>query len=125
MAVPTFGGVACFGIVESMHTEGDPKAIQENAFAGVNGIQTLDGGTRGGRSQVQGAILADNVTNLGTAMASLQALQQTGTVGTFTDQFGATYDNCYIRMFKPVGKTMLAPGFGVLHEYEMTIRLTS
>jgi len=57
---PTFGGAAIFGVATSVSHVPNATAAQEAAFFGIQGVQSLFGGTRGRAFEVSGVLSGDS-----------------------------------------------------------------
>ena len=54
--MPSYGGVPIFGGAVTMRTADNPREKQVNAFFGLSGLETLDGGLRGRTTLVTGLL---------------------------------------------------------------------
>lgn len=97
------------GFVFDCNTEPAVKARQLSGYPGVDGLQALDLGARGGRTVVNGAILAPDTPSIGFVEAAFRAYQATGVRSVLVDQEGFAWAGVILESFRPEGRV-----FGVL-----------
>lgn len=106
------------GTVEECSTQPAPRERQVNAYPGVDGLEVLDLGARGGLTLVRGVIGGADLPTLAAVRSDFYALQQAGTFGDFVDTLGAVWPNACLARFRPVGRVMPAAGGGFVQRYE-------
>jgi hypothetical protein len=99
----SFNGVD-LGFIFYMNVGPNPKARQVNAYAGANGLEVIDQGTRGGHSVVSGAIISSSAPGLAAAERSFLALQQDGGAYALVDTLGTTWAGVILVDFEPEGR---------------------
>jgi hypothetical protein len=111
----TFNGVN-LGFVFEMNVAPNPKARQVNAYAGANGLEVIDQGSRGGTSYVEGALISASPNGLAAAEQSFRALQVDGRSYLLVDTLGTTWPGVTLIQFAPKGRVCRAivPG-GLLY----------
>lgn len=109
--VPTYGGVAIFGPTPVIHTVDDERATMEAAFGGVNGIESLDGGSRGRVTTITGWLIGSDIDDLAAFMVGFRALND-GIARILTDTYGNAYPNVLLKRFDPAprGRINIATG---------------
>lgn len=116
----SFNGVD-LGFIFEMCVAPSPKARQVNAYAGANGLEVIDQGSRGGVSYVEGAIIGLSPPGLAAAEQSLRALQVDGGAYLLVDTLGTTWAGVILIQFSPRGRVcqVIGPGdfFYVARKY--------
>jgi hypothetical protein len=95
-------------VVHSPH----PNAQQLNEFFGINGVQTLFGGTRGRTFMISGVLIGDDVPTINALEAALLSFAD-GLPHTLVDDRGRTFGNVIFRgEYQPFeqGPRLLAGG---------------
>ncbi len=92
----TLDGNPIFGSAVSVIHNPHPNAQQMNQFFGVNGRQTLFGGTRGRTFIVSGVLSAQSLALLNTAESTLLSYAD-GLVHTLVDNRGRIWPNVIFR----------------------------
>lgn len=69
----SFGGNNIFGTAVSMSTADNPRENQLNAFFGLSGLESLDGGLRGRTTTVNGLLYGESSLILAQAEAQFRA----------------------------------------------------
>jgi hypothetical protein len=117
--MPTFNG-ADMQIVEEMQTYVLPKDRQLNAYPGVNGLESLDMGLRGGQTTARGVLGGTDLADLASVQGQFRALQADGGAYTLVDSNGTEWPDVILVMFRPTGKRFLLAGdAGICQRYEM------
>ncbi len=106
--MPAFGGVNIFGTAVTMSTADHPREKQINAFFGVSGLETLDGGLRGRATSVTGLLSGPTAAALAAAEAGFRSFND-GLARTLVDQFGTTWANVRLESFQPRGRVKQSP----------------
>jgi len=92
----TLDGSPVFGLAVHVQMNPHPNAQQINEFFGVNGTQTLFGGTRGRTFMISGVLLGDQVADINAAEAALLAFAD-GNPHTLIDDRGRVFNNVIFR----------------------------
>lgn len=99
-----------------------PVVRQENQFFGLNGTQSLHGGTRGVQITVQGVLVGSSPGEVVDAESTLNSYVD-GVGRTFVDNFGRTYHNVIVTSFAVPHDAGIRPctmGFGL--PYSITLQ---
>ena len=115
--MPSFGGVNIFGTAVTMATMDNPRENQLNAFFGLSGLESLDGGLRGRVTNVSGLIYATPSASL----ASLELLFRSyndGIARPLTDTLGTTWMNVRLESFTPIGRVRQSPYGFLFRSYQ-------
>jgi hypothetical protein len=112
-----FGGVAIFGTAYTFVTAPAPREQQVNGFFGLNGVERLDGGSRGLQTHVKGLLYGAGVLGYATAENTFMNMQD-GVTRPLTDSLGRTWSSCVLDRFTPHGKIRQAPNGYLCREYE-------
>lgn len=119
---PTYGGLLLFGINCRVTQQKTPNAVQVTTYFGANGVQSLDGGTRGRTFMVDGQFISSTPAG---CMASLAAMEQyaDGQARDFTDTTGADWPNVVYRNdAQQTGPILtVVGGGGFLMPYRLTL----
>ncbi len=105
-----FNGVNIFGETVVMRTSDNPRATQQNAFAGVSGVETLDHGSRGRHTFAQGV-------HAGVGLGGLANVQETcrsyrdGRAYILLDTRGVTWLYVQLVSYEPEGPIRVVPGY--------------
>ena len=115
----TFNGTD-LGIIEEPATVAAGNDFQFNSYPGVNGVETLSLGSRGGNSYYRGALYAANPAYLDALFAVFRGYVSAGGTATLVDANGTVWTDVIMLSFRPVGpRRLLAGGAGVIQRYEM------
>ena len=101
--MPTFNGEAIFGVAVKMATASNPRADQKNAFAGLNGVESLDQGDRGTVTTVSGHLIGIGPAGLNAALMLFRSYRD-GRAYALVDNFGNTWPFVKLASFEPTGK---------------------
>jgi hypothetical protein len=107
------------GLIFAMSTAANPKARQVNAYAGANGLEVLDHGSRGGSSAVEGALAGSTPAGLAAAEGTFRSLQIDGGGYVLVDTLGNSWFNVILVQFNPVGRVGIVAGGGYARRYAM------
>ena len=110
--MPSFGGVNIFGTAVTMTTTDNPRENQLNAFFGLNGLESLDGGLRGRVTNVSGLIYSTPSATLG-SLEFLFRSYNDGVARVLVDTLGTSWMNVRLESFTPIGRVRQSP-FGIL-----------
>jgi hypothetical protein len=98
-----FGGVNIFGKAVSMSTAENPRENQLNAYFGLSGLESLDGGARGRATHVSGLLFGDSPAALASAESIFRSYND-GIARPLTDTLGAVWLNVRMESFQPQGR---------------------
>jgi hypothetical protein len=110
--VTTLDGNAIFGTAVNVIHDPHPNAQQMNQYFGIDGQQTLFGGTRGRTFVISGVLSAPNLASLNTVESTLLSYAD-GSTHTLVDNRGRVWPNVIFRgEYRPssVGPRPLAGG---------------
>jgi hypothetical protein len=118
----TLDGNPCFGVCVKVAYSPNANAQQLNQFFGVNGRQTLFGGTRGSTFMITGALVGDSLDDLNAAEANLLGFAD-GQTHQLTDNRGRTFNNVvFAGEYDPDPQIYyLAGGEGVMLRYKCVL----
>jgi hypothetical protein len=110
--VTTLDGNSIFGTAVSVVQNPHPNAQQINQFFGIDGLQTLFGGTRGRRFIISGVLSGSTMSTLNAVEATLLSYAD-GLTHTLVDNRGRIWPNVIFRgefSPSPAGPRPLAGG---------------
>lgn len=120
---PTLGGLQLFGLACRVTNQKNPNAAQITSYFGANGVQSMDGGTRGRTFSVEGQLNASSPAGCLALMAALEQYAD-GQAREFTDTAGASWPNVVYRndaqQTGPILTVVGAPG-GFLLPYRLSL----
>ncbi len=106
--MPSFGGVNIFGSAVIMTTSVNPRRSQINAFFGVNGLEAIDGGSRGATTFSSGLLYGSSAPGLAAAEALFRSFDD-GIPRTLVDTFGTPWAGVRLQSFQPWGRVKQSP----------------
>lgn len=110
--MPSFNAID-MGPYFYIQVEGEPQELQVNAYPGVDGLEVIRMGSRGGTTHAQGMLWADTEADLASVVQTWRAMAVSAVEGTLTDSLGQAWDRVILRTCKPVGPWgPVAGGFG-------------
>jgi hypothetical protein len=118
--VASYNGID-LGIVEECNTWGNPRELQVNAYCGVDGLEVLDAGGRGGESHVVGALAGVDVGDLAAIKGALRAAQLAGGAAAFVDDEGTAWADVVLVRFRPFGRRYVGGDGVAAQRYEMDL----
>ena len=89
-----------------------PNELQVNAYPGVNGLEVINHGSRGGTSHAEGWCYGADLTSLAAAEQTWRGMVTAGTVATLVDTLGTSWANVRITLFQPQGRVLPAVFLG-------------
>lgn len=115
--MPSFNGVAIFGRSVVFESNPAPRADQQMAAPGVNGLASLDLGGRGKTTRVTGLLVGATAADLNAAELLMDSYRD-GILYTLIDNFGNV--SPYVKMldFKPQGRVRRDAKWGFNRTYE-------
>jgi hypothetical protein len=99
----SYGGVAIFGAAVSMTTADNPRETQVNSYFGLNGLETLDGGSRGRITDARGVLYGASALLLATAEGLFRSYND-GVCRLLIDSMGTAWPNVRLLRFQPQGR---------------------
>jgi hypothetical protein len=115
--MPSFGGANVFGTAVAMSTADYPRQNQVNAYFGLNGLEMLDGGARGRVTIVEGVLYGNTAAALAGAEATFRSYND-GVARVLVDQFGTSWMNVKLDLFRPSGRVKQAPDGSFYRRYQ-------
>lgn len=106
--MPSFAGANIFGTSVTMTTCDNPRAKQLNAYFGLSGLESLDGGSRGRTTNVSGLLYGESPAALAAVESQFRALND-GTSHTLVDTLGTVWPNVRLESFEPQGRVRRSP----------------
>jgi hypothetical protein len=104
----SFNGVNLFGLVISMSTGDNRRDSQVNSYNGLNGLEVLDGGSRGLTTVVHGVIYGSGLAGLAAARELLRGYRD-GNAYMLADSTGSAWPNVRLERFTPAEAIKQAP----------------
>jgi hypothetical protein len=115
--MPSFGGTNIFGAAVSMVTSDNPRANQLNAFFGLSGLESLDGGGRGRVTDVTGLLYGNLPASLSAAESLFRSFND-GVSRPLVDTLGMTWPNVRLQSFRPQGRIRQSPAGVLFRAYQ-------
>jgi hypothetical protein len=115
--MPSFGGTFIFGTAVSMVTSDNPRETQLNAFFGLSGLESLDGGLRGRVTQATGLLYGTSAALLANAEGLFRSFND-GIARTLVDTLGVAWPNVRLDSFQPQGRVRQSPGGVLFRSYQ-------
>ena len=112
----SFNGTS-LGFVFAMNPSAAPNALQINAYPGADGLEVLDLGSRGGRTVVEGALLASSPGGLGAYEGAFRTLQRDKVTSILVDTLGTAWSGVKLVLFAPTGRVVPLVGGGYARKY--------
>jgi hypothetical protein len=113
----SFGGTSIFGTAVSMVTADNPRETQLNAFFGLSGLESLDGGMRGRYTSVTGLLYGDSSAFLAAAEGTFRSFND-GIARTLVDTLGEIWANVCLVSFQPQGRIRQSPSGVFFRSYK-------
>lgn len=98
----TFNAENIFGVNVKMATADNPRAMQQNAFAGVDGMESLDQGSRGRFTVARGTHAGVGLGGLAVVQEACRAYRD-GRAYTLVDTRGVTWLYVQLVSYEPEG----------------------
>src|SRR5438105_3658514 len=108
----SYAGVSLFGTSVSMSTADNPREKQLNAFFGLGGLESLDGGSRGRVTQVSDLLYGSSPFALAAAESLFRSFND-GVARPLVDTLGTTWTSVCLESFQPQGRIRQSPA-GIL-----------
>lgn len=118
----SFNGSNIFGRAVTMVSPPIPVERQENTFPGVNGVESLTMGTRGGVTEVSGLLVGATSADLKTAEDAFRTTYNNGQPYTLVDTFGTSWTDVLLESFSPAPRVRRDPTYGYCRAYSARFR---
>ena len=116
-------GFLIFGRSVVTWLDDEERARQENAYAGVNGVEGQDLGSRGSYCHVTGLLVGALITDYTFAEDTIRSYKD-GLVHTLIDNYGRIFYRAKLHQFNPEGgKMTFDPWYGFVKPYTATFRI--
>lgn len=112
-----FGGTNVFGTAVSMATADNPRENQLNAYFGLSGLESIDGGGRGRATQASGLLHGRSPGELAAAEARFRSFND-GIARPLTDTLGLVWPNVRLVFFQPQGRVRQSPSGVFFRSYQ-------
>jgi hypothetical protein len=113
----SFGGASIFGTAISMITADNPREKQINAFFGLSGLESLDGGLRGRVTRVTGLLYGLSPALLASAEAAFRSFND-GKARILVDTLGVSWADVRLDSFEPMGRIRQSPNGILFRTYQ-------
>lgn len=113
-----FNGENIFGVSVQMATADNPRATQQNAYAGVSGIETLDQGSRGRFTVAEGVHAGVGLGGLASVQEGCRSYRD-GRAYTLLDTRGVTWLYVQLVGYEPKGRIRWAGGGYFTQKYSL------
>ncbi len=113
----SFGGTNIFGTAVSMVTADNPRQTQLNAFFGLSGLESLDGGLRGRSTLVTGLLYGPSQVGLASAESLFRSYHD-GVARTLVDTLGVSWQGVCLTAFQPQGRIRQSPAGVLFRSYK-------
>lgn len=115
--MPSFGGSRIFGTAVSMVTSDNPREKQVNAYFGLSGLETLDGGLRGRVTHASGLLTATSPSSLAQQEGQFRSFND-GVSRTLVDTLAVIWPNVRLESFQPHGRIRQSPSGVLFRSYQ-------
>jgi hypothetical protein len=113
----SYGGANIFGTAVSMMTADNPREHQLNAFFGLSGLESLDGGSRGRVTHVSGMLYGATPASLATAESLFRSYND-GIARPLVDTLGTAWSSVRLEFFQPQGRIRQSPAGYLFRAYK-------
>lgn len=113
---PSFDNVP-LGVVCSVRTWANPVARQINDYPGVNGLEVLTLGSRGGTSEADGVLLGADLADLAAQFSTFLDYQRDGGAYVLVDSKGTAWPLVILVDFRPDGPVKPALNYGYVQAF--------
>lgn len=117
----TFGGASIFGRAVKVSTVRDPVERQENGYSGLNGVESLSLGSRGGMTTVIGLLTGAATSDLEAAEETIRSYND-GIARTLVDSYGISWVYVVLVDYQPQGRIVRDPYRGYCRPYVARFR---
>jgi hypothetical protein len=101
--MPTFNGQNIFGTAVRVRRNAAERAIQQNSYGGLSGVEALDMGSRGRVTTVTGRFICQDAATLNSAILLFESYVD-GNSYDFVDQFGNVWPSVMLVEFNLTGE---------------------
>ncbi|CAB4131019.1 DNA circulation, N-terminal [uncultured Caudovirales phage] len=112
-----FNGVNIFDTAPVMATSSNPAQIQTNSYPMINGVETVNLGSRGRVTEVQGYLTGNSLAAVAAKCGIWRNLMESATVATLVTTDGTTYPYAYVARFQESDRLMATNGGGYMRHY--------
>ena len=113
----SFGGTSIFGTAVSMVTADNPREKQLNAYFGLSGLESLDGGLRGRMTQASGLLYGGSPVSLATSESLFRSFND-GVARVLIDTLGVSWTSVRLDYFQPQGRVRRSPSGLLFRAYK-------
>lgn len=113
----SYGGSNIFGSAVSMTTADNPREKQLNAFFGLSGLESLDGGLRGRVTHATGLLYGNSPGSLAASEGLFRSFND-GIARALIDTLGVTWLNVRLDSFQPLGRVRQSPAGLLFRAYK-------
>lgn len=113
----SYGGSNIFGSAVSMTTTDNPREKQLNAFFGLSGLESLDGGLRGRVTHATGLLYGNSPGWLASSEGLFRSFND-GVARALVDTLGVTWLNVRLDSFQPLGRVRQSPAGMLFRAYK-------
>lgn len=99
--MPSFAGLNLFGIAVTMSTADNPRERQENSFPGLSGVESLDMGSRGRFTSVEGTLMGADAAELGQMLTLFRSFKDNRAY-VLVDMFNDGWPYVMLDVFQPI-----------------------
>jgi hypothetical protein len=114
----SFGGLAIFGTAVQMSSNGVPREAQLNAFFGVDGVERLDGGSRGRETHVTGLLFGSDPGTLAAQEALFESYKD-GVARELVDTLGVAWADVVLEKFERTSRIRQSPAGMMFRTYRV------
>jgi hypothetical protein len=113
----SFGRVNIFGTAVSIVTADNPREKQINAYFGLSGLESLDGGLRGRVTHITGLLYGNSALLLAAVEGQFRSFND-GIARTLVDTLGTSWPNVRLESFQPQGRVRQSPSGVLFRAYQ-------
>jgi len=116
----TFNGQNIFDSAVIMVTRSQPAQIQTNSYPMINGLETVNLGSRGRITEVQGYLSGASVQALAARAGLWRNLMESAVTGPLVTTDGTLFPYVYLAAFQESDRLLSIAGGGYLRAYSAT-----
>ena len=116
----SFNGANIFDTAAVMATSSNPAQIQTNTYPMINGIETVNLGSRGRTTEVHGYLTGASRAEVASKCATWRNLMESAYVATLVTTDGTTFPYAYVGRFQEADRLMQTNGGGFMRSYTAT-----
>ena len=118
--MPSFNGANIFDTAVVMATSSNPAQVQTNSYPMINGIETINLGSRGRLTEVQGYLTGANIGEVASKAGFWRNLMESAFTAVLVTTDGTTYPYAYVARFQESDRLMQTNGGGYMRHYTAT-----